>query len=235
MKKDTILLDESLANTYLGHNGVFIFNLLNKIDFEIPFVDQLKRGEYKFNIADSSYELYQGTYLKTMFNSYGRQYERKQKSWGIKLLDGEDNFKVEERPSEYTTNKDEMIESINRQILVQSLNSLIDKNNKIKLYQEEDFKEILDKSSKDEKIEALQRQIELMSDGYIAEFALARIYGYIPIRVSKYGIKFVHKNEIKKYKRAGVQKKRDQGILGRGIRISIDKEYRNRQEVPEKV
>ena len=39
---ESVLLDETLANSYLGHNGVFIYNLLNKIDYEIPYISKLK-------------------------------------------------------------------------------------------------------------------------------------------------------------------------------------------------
>ena len=62
---------ENLANEFLGSNGVFIFNLLDDINYEIPFVNKLKRGSYVFVINDTIYELYQDTYTKTMYNDWG--------------------------------------------------------------------------------------------------------------------------------------------------------------------
>lgn len=219
---ESVLLDEKLANSYLGYNGVFIYNLLNKIDYEIPYISKLKRGKYMFKVDDALYELYQGTFNKMMYNSYGKEYNQKQKGWGTRLVEGEDKFDLETIPSENNTNKDEIIERHNRKILQKVLSPFVTRENKIKLYEEKDFEDAFNKATKDDKIKALQMQIELMDDGWITKFALPYVYGYIPIKSGVYDVKFVHKDTIADYRKAKRQKKIDKGIRGRGIRITLE-------------
>lgn len=83
----------------------FTFKIREGIDtllpITLPFV-KLKRGEYKFTIDDTEYELYQGTYEKELHNQYGGKYFQKQKCWGLKVVKGEDKDGLETTPNEHT-------------------------------------------------------------------------------------------------------------------------------------
>ena len=71
------------------------------LPISLPFVE-LKRGEYKFTIDDTEYELYQGKYGKELYSSRGGQYFQEQNCWGVKVLKGEDKDGLETSPNEHT-------------------------------------------------------------------------------------------------------------------------------------
>ncbi len=215
---------ENLANEFLGSNGVFIYNLLDDINYEIPFVNQLKRGSYVFAINDTIYELYQDTYTKKMYNDWGKEYNQKQKAWGIRIVKGNDDYNIVERmgnPSEDNTNKDKIIDRINRDILEESIKPLLRKNKKIELSQIEHFDDAFNKFDKDDQIKALKMQIGYMEEGYISPFAFAKVFGFVPIKFGNYITKYINEDIIEDYRNKRRQKRREEqqsSGIGRRIR-----------------
>lgn len=142
----------------------------------LPFVEDLKRGEYGFSVEDAEYRLDEYTWEKLMYNSIGREYRQPQKGWKLVLVSGEDTFNLIGEFGLEATSKTEMIRMVNDKIK-DSLYSSPERS-KHEQYEYKDFVKDFEGRSDAEKVAILQKQIKAMSNGTPQYDALAEAYGY---------------------------------------------------------
>jgi hypothetical protein len=150
------------------------------IPITLPFIE-IKRGQYKFTIDDTEYELYQGTYSKILYSSRGGQYFQDQKCWGIKVLKGDDKDGLETSPNEFTgKTKSDLIMHTN-DALKRRIYKVRDEKGITppECLEYKDFEEHFKELSDADKVKVLELQIKGIVDSGLEKYdALAWAFDY---------------------------------------------------------